>query len=153
MQHHHHILHNEFKHIYQYISHIIRSNMNSIHERHVSSQEKPKRMNHTFSKITIWRNSRKTKRNSRSSHHIAFLTIFPTSQEFCNSDSGWERYVNFSEDAHKFFCHTIPHFSPKCAKFLRQLVMKKRNAWYYIYMSCREKILPWADMQFKIRNN
>ena len=29
-------------------AHILRSNMNSIHERHVSSQHKLKRMNHTF---------------------------------------------------------------------------------------------------------
>ena len=74
-------------------------------------------------------------------------------QEFCNSNSRWERYVNFSEDAQKKICHTISQFSPKCTKFLRELVMKKWNAWYSIYMVCREKILPWADMQFKITNN
>ena len=30
--------------------HILRSNMNSIHERHVSSQEKPRSMNHNVTK-------------------------------------------------------------------------------------------------------
>ena len=45
-------------------AHILRSQMNSIHERHVPSEEKPKRMNHTFLKITRWRNKRKTKINS-----------------------------------------------------------------------------------------
>ena len=83
-------------------AYILRSNMNSIHERHVPSQEKPKRMNHTFLKITRWRNSRQTKRNYRSCHHIALTTSFPTSQELCNSDSVWESYANFSEDAQKF---------------------------------------------------
>ena len=29
-------------------AHILRSKMNSIHERHVPSQEKPESMNHTF---------------------------------------------------------------------------------------------------------
>ena len=45
-------------------AHILRSNMNSIHERHVPSQEKPRSMNHTFLKVTRWRNNRQTKRNS-----------------------------------------------------------------------------------------
>ena len=85
-------------------AHILRSKMNSIHERHVSSQEKPKRLNHTFPKITRWRNSRQTKRKSISCHHISLITIFPTIQEFCNSDFVWESYANFSEDAQKFIC-------------------------------------------------
>ena len=76
--------------------------MNSSHERHVPSQEKPKSMNHTFSKITRWWNIRKTKISSRSCHHIALITSFPMSQEFCNSDSVWESYANFSEDAQTF---------------------------------------------------
>ena len=85
-------------------AHILRSNMNSIHKRHVSSQERPRRMNHTFQKITRWRNSRKNKIKSRSCHHIALIKIFPMSQEFCNSDSVWESYANFIEDAQKFLC-------------------------------------------------
>ena len=68
-------------------AHMLRQKMNYIHERHVSSQEKPISMNHTFLNITIWRNNRQTKRNSRSCHHIALLTIFPMSQEFSNSNS------------------------------------------------------------------
>ena len=50
----------------------------------------------------------------------------------------------------KISSHAISHFSPKCAKFLRELVIKKWNAWYSIYIGCIEKILPWANMQFKI---
>ena len=61
-------------------AHILRSKMNSIHERHVPSQEKPRSMNHTFLKITRWRNNIKTKINSISCHHIALATSFPTSQ-------------------------------------------------------------------------
>ena len=87
--------------------------MNSIHERHVSLQEKPWSTNHTFPKITMWRNTRQTKRNSRSCHHIALVTSFPTSQKICNSDFVWESYANFSEDAREFLCHKISHFSPK----------------------------------------
>ena len=60
-------------------AHILRSKMNSIHERHVPSQEKPKSMNDTFLKITRWRNNRQTKRNSISFHHISLTTRFPTS--------------------------------------------------------------------------
>ena len=82
-------------------AHIPRSKMNSINERQVSSEEKPKCMNHTFLKIKILRNSRQTKRNSRSCHHIDLVIRFPMSQEFCNSDSVWESYANFSEDAQK----------------------------------------------------
>ena len=113
--------------------------MNSIHERHVPLQEKPWSMNHTLLEITRWRKSRKPKRNSLSSHHIDRVTSFPMSQKFCNSDFVWESYAYFSEDAQKYFCHTISHFSPKCAKFVREVVMKKWNAWYSIYMGCREK--------------
>ena len=51
----------------------------------------------TFPKITRLRNNRKTKINSRSCHHISLTTSFPTSQEFCNSNSIWEKYANFSE--------------------------------------------------------
>ena len=78
--------------------------MNSIHGRHVPSQEKPRSMKHTFLKITRRRNSRKNKISSRSCHHIALVTSFPTSQEFCNSDSVWQSYINFSEDAQKILC-------------------------------------------------
>ena len=77
--------------------HILRSNMNSIHERHVSSQEKTKSMNHTFLKIKVWRKNRQTQIKSTSCHHIALATSLPTSYEFYNSDSVWESYVNFSE--------------------------------------------------------
>ena len=84
-------------------AHILKSKMNSIHERHVSSQEKPKRMKHTFSKITR-KNCRKTKIISISCHHIELVTSFPMSQTFCNFDSVWESYANFSEDAQKFLC-------------------------------------------------
>ena len=105
MQHHYHSLHNDSRYIYTNIeAHILISNMNSIHERHVSSQEKPKSMNHTVLKITRWINSRKTKIISISCHHISLLTIFSTSQEFCNSISEWESYANFREDAQKFLC-------------------------------------------------
>ena len=83
---------------------ILRSNMNYIHERHVPSQEKPRRMNHTFPNVTRWRNNIQTKTNSRSCHHISLVTIFPTSQEVCNSDSVWESYSNFSEDAQELLC-------------------------------------------------
>ena len=71
----------------------------------------------------------------------------------CNSDSVWESYANFSEDAQKFLCQKISHFSPKVAKFLRELMMKKLNVWYSIYIGCGENLLPCADMQFKIKNN
>ena len=91
-------------------AHILRSKMNSIHERHVSSQEKPRRMNHKFMKITRWINNRKTEINYRSCHHIALVTIFPMSQEFCNSDSVWESYANFSESLwSKYFSSTKFH--------------------------------------------
>ena len=61
----------------------------------------PKAWTIRFAKITRWRNKRKTKINYRSCHHIALVTSFPTSQEFCNSDSVWDSYANFSEDAQK----------------------------------------------------
>ena len=38
-------------------THIPRSKMRSVHERHVPSQEKPTSMNYTFAKITIWRDN------------------------------------------------------------------------------------------------
>ena len=109
-------------------AHILRSKMNSIHERHVSSQEKPKSMSHTFLKIIKWRNSRQTKRNSRSCHHKGLATSFLTSQEFCNFDSVWESYANFSEDAQKFLLHKVSHFS---RAFLQELRNNKGiiNGW------------------------
>ena len=107
----------------------------------------------TFLKIIIWRNGRQTKKKSRSCHHIALITIFPMSQEFFNSDFGWGRYANFSEDANKFFCHKISHFSPRVAKFLRELMMNEWNVWYSIYIDCGKFLLPLTDMQFKISNN
>ena len=92
-------------------AHILISKMNSIPERHVPLQEKPKSMNHAFSKITRWRNNIQTKINSISCHHIALATSFPKSQEFCNSDSVWESYANFNESlqsskSHKYFPST-----------------------------------------------
>ena len=113
--------------------------MNSIHERHVPSQEKPRSMNPTFLKITRWRNRRKPKISSRSCHHISLVTSFP---EFCNSTSIWKSYVNFSEDAHKFLLHKVSHFSPRVAKILRKLMMNKWNCWYFIYIGCGEKLVP-----------
>lgn len=113
--------------------------MNSIHERHVPLQEKPRSMSHTFLKIIRSRNNRQTKRNSRSCHHIALVTSFPTSQEFCNSDSVWESYANFSKDAQKFLLHKISHFSPRVAKFQ---LMSKWNVWYSIYIGRGGKLLP-----------
>ena len=144
MQHHHHSLHNEFKYLYQYIgSHTKRSKMNYIHERHVPSQEKPKSMNHTFSKIKKWRNNRKTKINSISCHCIALVTSFSTSQEFCNFDSVWESYANFSEDAQTFLLHKVSHFSPRVVKYQRQTwLMNKRNVWYSIYIVHGGKLVP-----------
>ena len=75
------------------------------------------------------------------------------SLEFCNYDSVWESCANLSEDAHKFLCHKISHFSPRVAKLLVKLMMNKLNVWYSIYIGCGENLLPLADMQFKIRNN
>ena len=96
----------------------------------------------TLLKITRWRKSRKNKRNSRSYHHISLVTSFPTSQEFCNSDSVWESYANFSEDAHKFFCHKISHLSPRVAKFPRELMVNKWNVWYSIYIGHGVNVVP-----------
>ena len=116
-------------------AHILRSMINSIHERHVSSQEKPKSMNHTFSKITILRKNRKPKIIPISCHYIALITIFPTSQEFCNSDSVWENYANFSEHAQKFILHKVSHFSPTVVKYQRETwLMNKWNVWFIIYI-------------------
>ena len=134
-------------------AHILWSKMNSIHVRHVPSREKPKSMKHTFFNITIWINNRKTKTNYISCHHIALVTRFPTSQEFCNSDSVWESNANFSEDAHKFLLPKGLHFSPRVAKILGELMMNKWNVWYSIYIGCGGILLPWAEMQFKITNN
>ena len=135
MKHHHHILIINPNRYTNIEDHILRSNMNSIHERHVSSQEKPRSMSHTFLKIIRWRNNRQTKRNSRSYHHISLVIKFPTNQEFCNSDSAWESYANFSEDAKTFLLHKISHFSPRVVKFQREnWLMNKWNVWYYIYI-------------------
>ena len=133
--------------------HLLISKMTSIHERTVSSQQKPKRKNHTFLNITRWRNHRKTKIISISCHHMAIVTIFPMSQEFCNFDYVWESYANYNEDDQKFLLHKVSDFFPRVAKILRELVMNKWNVWYCIYIVCGEKILPWVDMQFKITNN
>ena len=56
--------------------------MNSIHERHVPSQEKPRSMNHTFLKITRWRNNRKNKINYRSYCHISLKKSFQWANNF-----------------------------------------------------------------------
>ena len=118
-------------------AHILRSKMNSIHERHFPTQEKPKSMNHTFSKLKIWRNNRKNKINSISCHHISLITIFPTSQEFFNSDSVWESYDNFSEDAQNFLLHKVSHFSPRVVKYQRDTwLMNKWNVWSFIDIGC-----------------
>ena len=127
-------------------AHILRSKMNSIHERHVPSQEKPKRINETFLKITRWRNNRKSNIKSTPCHHISLVTSFPMSQEFCNSDSVWESYANFSEDAQKFLLQKISHFSPRVAKFLRELTMNKWNVWYSIYIGCVRKLVPQSEL-------
>ena len=63
-------------------AHILRSKMNSIHERHVPLLEKPKSMNHTFLKITRWINNRQTKIITIPFHHIYLVTGFPMSKEF-----------------------------------------------------------------------
>ena len=85
-------------------THILRSKVYSIYERHVPSQEKPRSTSHTFLNITIWRNNIETKIKSISYHQMAFVTIFPMSQEFCNSDYVWESYANFSKDPQTFLC-------------------------------------------------
>ena len=108
--------------------------MNSIHERHVPSQEKPKSTNHTFSKIKTWRKNRKPKINYISCHHIFLVTRFPMSQEFCNYDFVWESYANFSEDAQNFILHKVSHFSPRVAKILRELMMNKWN--FDMFLEC-----------------
>ena len=137
---HRHILHNtfnDFKEISTNIeAYILISKMNSIHERHVPSQEKHRSMNHTFLKITRWRNNRQTKRNSITCPHISLVTGFAMNQEFCNFDSVWEIYVNFSEDAQKFLLHKVSQFSPRDVKIMRELTMKKWNVWYSIYIGC-----------------
>ena len=145
MQHHHHSLHNKLKYLYQYRgSHTkIKDELYPWEYIHVPSQEKPKSMNHTFSKITRWRNNRKTKINSRSCHQITLVTSFPTSQEFCNSDSVWESYAIFSEDAQKLLLHKISHFSPRVAKYQREnWLMNKWNVWYSIYIVHGGKLVP-----------
>ena len=78
-------------------AHILRSMMSSIHERHVPSQEKPTSMNHKFPNMTRERNNIETKIISRYIYHISLATFFPTSQNFCNSDTIWESYAIFRE--------------------------------------------------------
>ena len=110
--------------------------------RDVPSQEKPRGMNHTFLKITRWRNSRKNKISSISCHHIALITSFSTSQEFCTSDSIWESYANFSEDTQKLL-HKISHFSPRVSKYQREnWLISKWNVWYSIYIGHGVKLVP-----------
>ena len=113
--------------------HTLRSKMNSIHERHVSSQEKPISMNHIFLKITRWRNNRQTKTNSRSCHYTALGPSFPTSQEFCNSDSVWESYANFSDSLQS---KNFP--STKFRSFLQEL----RNT--------KERLDSWINEMFDL---
>ena len=117
--------------------------MNSIHERHVPSQEKLARMSHTFLKIIIWIKIRKNKTKYISCHHIALVTSFPTSKELCNSDSVWESYANFNEDAQTFLLHKILHFSPRVVKYQREnWLMNKWNVWYSIYVGGGGKLVP-----------
>ena len=144
MQHHHHSRHNDSKYIYQYRgSHTkFKYELYPAWETCVIIRETIS-MNHTFSKIKIWRNNRKTKINSISCHHIALITIFPMSQEFCNSDSVWESYANFSEDAQNFLLHKVSHFYPRAAKYQRETWFTNNwNVWYSIYIGCGEKLLP-----------
>ena len=105
----------------------------------MSSQEKPRRMNHILPKITRWRNSRQIKWNSRSCHHIELVTSFPTSQEFCHFEYVWEIYANFIEDAQNSLLHKDSHFAPKDLKFQ---LMRKWNVWYSIYIGLGGNILP-----------
>ena len=96
----------------------------------------------TLLKNARWRKSRKTKRNSRSCHHIALVTRFPMSQEFCNSDSIWESYANFSEDARTFLLHKVLHYSPRVSKYQREnWFMNKWNVWYSIYIGRGGKLV------------
>ena len=92
--------------------------------------------------IYWWRNNRK-KINFISCHHISLITSFPTSQEFCNFDSIWESYSNFSEDAQKSLIHKVLHFPPSVAKYQREnWLMKKWNVWYSIYIGLGGKLVP-----------
>ena len=65
------------------------------------------------------------------------------SQEFCSSNSVWESYVNFSEDAQNFTLHIISYFSPRVVKYIREnWLMRKWNVWYSIYIGCEGKLVP-----------
>ena len=118
-------------------AHILRSKMNSIHERHAPSQEQPRSMDHIFLKITIWRNNRQTKINSRSCHHIALATSFPTSQEFCNSDSVWESYVNFCE-------------SLQSSKMLKKFSSTKFRTFLQDLLNTKERLYWWTNEMFDL---
>ena len=102
MKHRHHRIHNEFKYIYQYRCSDTKIKYELYSWETCAITKETQKNNHEFSKITRWINSRKNKTKYRSCHHIALIKIFPTSQEFCNSDSVWESYANFIEDAQKF---------------------------------------------------
>ena len=119
---HHHSLHNifnDFKGIYPYRgSHIKIKDELYPWETGVITRETQKHEPYLFEDHKMkkkWKN----KKNSRSCHHIALVTSFPTSQEFCNFDSVWKSYDNFSEDAQKFLLHKVSHFSPRFVKFQR----------------------------------
>ena len=122
-------------------AHILRSKINSIHERHVPSQKKPRSMNHTFLKIIIWRNSRQTKRSFILCHHIALVTSFPTSHEFCNSNFVWESYVNLSEDAQKFLSQNFTLFSKSYEISERIDDEKIKCLIFYLYRLWRKFII------------
>ena len=130
MQYHHHSLHNifnDFKYIYQYRgSHTkIKDELYPWETCAITRETIPFRRSKDEAKME------KPKLKSRSFHHIAHVTRFPTSQEFCNFDSVWEGYVNFSEDAQKFLLHTVSHFSPRVANYQRETwLIKKWNVWY-----------------------
>ena len=142
MQHHHHSPHNDLKYIYQYRGSHTKIKYELYPWETCAITRETQKKNHTFPKITRWRNSRKNKINSRSCHHIALVTIFPPSQEFCNSNSIWESYANFSEVAQKFLLHKVSHFSLRVVKILRELMMKKRDVWYSIYIGYGGNLVP-----------
>ena len=65
------------------------------------------------------------------------------SQEFCNSDSVWESYANFSEDDQNFLLQNISHFSSRVATYQREnWLMNKWNVWYSIYIGHGGKLVP-----------
>ena len=144
MQHHHHSLHNDSKYIYQYRgSHTkIKYELYHAWETCFIIRETQKHEPYIFKNQKMI-NKKKNKIKSRSSHHIALVTIFPISQHFFNYDSIWESYATFSEDPQQFLLHTVSHFSPRVVNYQRETwLMNKWNVWYSVYIGCGEKLLP-----------